>query len=405
MDRIKLTGTNLAALESDFASSRKTDRIYWDTEITGFGLRFRSGGNRTWILQYKIHGTDRRYGLGPYPGISAKVAREMAHDKLADVWKGIDPQAAKRQAKANAQAQVILRTAVDNYLSSQESKLRPSSLSDAKRYLLRDWKALHGWPLTDIQLPQVAAILDRLEKNGAVAAARSRSYLSTVFRWAMARGYCTHNPVIATSNPDPKTQRERVLSDAELRKVWNACEDGSDYSTIVRLLILTGQRRTEVGGIRWSEFNDDRIVWTIPSARNKSGREHILPLPDSFWHIITGVKRRDGIDNLFGRVGVGFTNWSEPKATLDRRCPILPAWTHHDLRRTFRTGLGKLGIAPHIAELCINHSKGGLIAVYDKHRYEGEIAAALAQWADHVRNITTGIEPTVVPMRRIGIPA
>jgi integrase len=399
MQPVKLVGTNLAALESDFAGSGKSDRIYFDTEIKGFGLRFRSGGNRTWVLQYKVHGADRRLALGPYPGLTAKVARELAHDKLADIWKGNDPAATKRAARAEAQAQVTLRAVIDNYLSGQESKLRPSSLSEARRYLLRDWKGLHGWPLAEIQLPHVAAILDRLEKTGAVAAARSRSYLSTAFRWAMARGYCTHNPVIATANPDPKTQRERVLNNVELRKVWDACADGGDYSTIVRLLILTGQRRTEVGGMAWSELDEDRAVWTIPAGRSKNNREHMLPLPDGFWNIIAGIKRRDGIDNIFGRRGVGFTNWSEPKAALERRCPI-PAWTHHDLRRTFRTGLGKLGIPPHIAELCINHSKGGLIAVYDKHRYEGEIAAALAQWCEHLHSILEGTAPTVVPIRK-----
>jgi hypothetical protein len=116
VDRIKLTGTNLAALESRFDGGTKNDWIAWDTEITGFGLRFRRGGTRTWILQYKFEGADYRYMLGPYPGITAKTAREMAQDKLADVWKGINPQAEKRAKKAKAQAQITLKVVIDNFL-------------------------------------------------------------------------------------------------------------------------------------------------------------------------------------------------------------------------------------------------------------------------------------------------
>jgi hypothetical protein len=186
MARVKLVGTSLAALESAFADSTKVDEIYWDTEVAGFGLRFRSGGKRTWILQYKMQGSDRRLTLGPYPGINAKTARAMAQDKLADVWKGKDPQAAKREEKAKVKAQIILRTVIDNYLATKQSKLRPVSFYETQRYLLKEWKPLHDWPIAEIQLPQVAHILDRLEKAGPVAAARARSNLSTLFRWAMA---------------------------------------------------------------------------------------------------------------------------------------------------------------------------------------------------------------------------
>jgi len=112
-----LSVPNLPKIESDFAGCNRADRIYWDTEIAGFGLRFRSGGTRTWILQYKVHGADRRYTLGPYPGIAAKTARTMAQDKLAEVWQGRDPQQAKRDAKAKVQSQITLRVVIDKFPS------------------------------------------------------------------------------------------------------------------------------------------------------------------------------------------------------------------------------------------------------------------------------------------------
>jgi integrase len=401
---LKLVATNLAIIESDFASCDKDDRIYFDTEIAGFGIRFRSGGTRTWILQYKFEGSDKRLTLGPYPGITPKAARSLAQDKLASIWKGVDPQQAKRDARTKAQALITLGAVIDNYLITKQTKLRPSSLSDARRYLLVRWKPLHGLPISDISRQQIANILDKLEQTGSVAAARARANLSTLFKWAMGHGYVDHNPVIGTINPDPRIARERVLSDDELLAIWHACGD-DDFGTIVKLLTLTGQRRSEVGAMAWSEFNDG--IWTIPSARTKNKKAHVLPLPQACWSIINSVKHRDGIDYLFGNNNnQGYRSWSLSKQLLDKRCG-LSDWTLHDLRRTFRTGLGKLGIAPHIAELVINHRKGGVEAVYDRYRYEPEIAAALTMWTEHVRSIIEGTEPTVVPLRKgiSGIPA
>src|SRR5262249_20206662 len=175
----------------------------------------------------------------------------------------------------------------------------------------------------------------------------------------------------------------------------NACNGASDYERIVRLLILTGCRKSEIGGMRWSEFNEDRTTWTIPETRSKNGKAYTLPLPDMFWNIIDGIQRRDGTDQLFGFSDHGYRNWYEPKVALDQRCKV-SAWTHHDLRRTFRTGLGRLKVPPHIAEMCINHRKSGVQAVYDRYSYEGEIGAAMARWADHVASITSGEERKIL---------
>ena len=322
MERTKLIGTNLAQIESDFAGLTKADRIYWDTEIAGFGLRFRRGGTKTWILQYKVHGADRRYTLGPYPGITAKAARVMAQDKLADVWKGNDPQQAKRNAKAKVQAQITLKVVIDNFLEYKQPKLRPGSFREIQRYLMKDWRSLHGWPIAEIKLANIASILDRLEKAGPVSAARSRTALLQVFKWAMGRGYTDYNPVANSMNPDNGVPRERVLDDSELSAIWNNCAGDNDYHRIIRLLILTAGRKSEVGGMAWSELNFDNHAWTIPASRSKNKREHVLPLPRAFWDIVESVERIPGRDFLFGYSDHGFSNWSNPKEALDQRCGI-----------------------------------------------------------------------------------
>src|SRR5262249_40954701 len=156
-----------------------------------------------------------------------------------------------------------------------------------------------------------------------------------------------------------------------------ACDGDNDYDRIIRILILTGCRLSEAGGVRWSEFNADRTAWTIPANRAKNGKAYMLPLPDMFWNVIADVKRRDGIDHLFGYSAHGYRSWDASKKALDARIKLSQPWTHHDLRRTFRTGLGRLKVPPHIAEMCINHRKGGVQATYDRYSYEGEIGAAL----------------------------
>jgi integrase len=334
---------------------------------------------------------------------TAKAARELAQDKLAEVWKGKNPQAEKREKKAKAQAQITLRTAIDNFLTYQESKLRPFSLYETRRYLLKIWKPLHGWPIDEIRRQHVADILDKVEKAGPVAAARARSTLSTLFRWAMGRGYVDHNPVIGTLNPDSRVARERVLTDDELRAIWHGCCD-NDFGAIVKLLILTGARRSEVGAMAWQELNIDDRTWTIPAIRTKNANVHKLPLPHACWAILEQIERRAGIDHLFGRGSErGFQSWGGPKKALDERCEV-KEWTLHDLRRTAATRMADLGIQPHVIEALLNHVSGhkaGVAGIYNRSSYEREVRNALAAWADHVHAITTGTERRIVPIREI----
>ena len=386
MDRIKLIDTNLKQIESDFAGLTQADRIYWDTEITGFGLRLRRGGGRAWILQYKFDGADRRLKLGPCPDIKAKVAREMARAKLAEVWQGKDPQAAKREAKARRLAQISLKVVIDNFLEYKQPKLRPGSFREIQRYLMKDWRSLHGWPIAEIKLANVASILDRLEKAGPVSAAHSRTALSQVFKWAMGRGYTDHNPVANSINPDNGVPRERVLDDAELSSIWNNCASDNDYHRIIRLLILTACRISEVGGMQWSEFNEDRTVWTIPGDRVKNKRDHVLPLPGAFWQIVETVKHRPDRDFLFGYSDRGYANWGDPKIILDKQCAVV-GWTHHDIRRTVATRMADIGIQPHIIEAVLNHQsghKGGVAGIYNRSNYKSEVKGALQAWARYV---------------------
>lgn len=213
----------------------------------------------------------------------------------------------------------------------------------------------------------------------------------------MGHGYVQHNLVIGTINPDTGAARDRVLNDLELAAVWSACLN-DDYGKIIRLLILTGARRTEVGGMAWSELNFDDRTWTIPANRTKNGNAHVLQLPHTAWEIIEATPRRAGRDFLFGHSSGGYRNWGASKEALDKRCAI-PAWTHHDLRRSTATGMADTGIQPHIIEAVLNHTSGhkaGVAGIYNRSAYMREVKTALAIWGDHVASIVGGEERKIV---------
>jgi integrase len=177
--------------------------------------------------------------------------------------------------------------------------------------------------------------------------------------------------------------RERVLSLDELRAIWNAADPGCDYGVIVRLLMLTGQRREEVGGMRWSELDLDRGLWALPAERTNTGEAHVVPLSSQAVELLRGVERRPGRDNVFGNGRGSYSGWSRSKARLDGRAKV-PDWRLHDLRRSLKSGLHELEISSDVTERILNHARRGVQKVYDRAQYLPARTRALQAWADHL---------------------
>jgi integrase len=279
-------------------------------------------------------------------------------------------------------------------------------------------------PVAKIGREDVAAGLARIKReSGSVSVLRARVALSGLFVWVIGEGIGgadLSNPVIGTNKPDEPPARDRVLTDSELAEIWAACRD-DDFGRIVKLLMLTGARRDEVGNMNWSELDLDRGVWTIPSARTKNKRQHVVPLAAPTLEIIEVVAKRDDRDGLFGRGEKGFGGWSKAKELLDKRItkargvaaekaggpadgvkPKAP-WRLHDLRRTCATIMAdRLGVLPHIVEAVLNHVSGhkaGVAGVYNRSTYEREVRAALELWGEHVRAVVKGGKRNVVALR------
>jgi integrase len=209
----------------------------------------------------------------------------------------------------------------------------------------------------------------------------------------MREGLADTNPVVGTNRPTEERSRDRVLTNEELAQIWVACRD-DDYGRIVRLLILTGQRREEVGGIAWDELDLDQGRWSIPRDRTKDGLPHDVPLTEAAILLLQSHPRREARQLVFGEAGGPFQGWSKAKAALDKRIlksgPRLAPWRLHDIRRTVATRMAEIGILPHVVEAVLNHVSGhkaGVAGVYNKASYNTEKRQALNHWAGHVARL------------------
>ena len=369
----------------------KSEIIYWDEDLGGFGLRIRRGGSRTWIYQYDIGRRTRRMTLGASTALSPARARSAANDLHAKVRLGTDPAAEKSEGRT----QMSVADALRNYLAHQRTRLKWRSYIEVERHLLKNCKSLHRSPLAKVDRRAVATLISASASNsGNVTANRVRASLAAFYAWCMREGLIDSNPVIGT-NRQPEKSRDRVLSDSELKLIWNTL-GADDYSTVVRLLMLTGQRADEIAALRWPEIVDDEI--RLPATRTKNGRSHIIPIVPAMRTILDKRERREDDEFVFGRrKGRPFRGWGECKAALDKRIKDsgakLEHWTHHDLRRTMATRLAESGTSPHIIEAILNHVSGhkaGVAGIYNRASYEPQKRIALQKWADHVGAVVSG---------------
>ena len=397
---MKLTQKAVTSLQ---LPTGKTDVIHFDDEIFGFGYRLRKGAGgkvlRSWVCQYRHGGSSRRLLLGAATVLGAEQARTMAKKALGRVANGEDPQTDKLDRRGKDKH--TFKAVVADYLPLKRREVRQRTYTELVRYLTGTYfRPLHSLALDQITRKDIASRLNRISlDSSSIVAGAARATLSAFYVWAMQAGIVEANPVVGTAKPKESPSRDRVLADAELSRIWQACGD-DDYGRCMRLLILSGARRQEIGGMCWSEFNFEQSTWTLPASRSKNKRAHTLPLLPAMRAIIEAVPRMASRDQLFGQRANGLTAWSRGKPELDRRSGV-KNWTTHDIRRSVATRMADIGIAPHIIEQILNHQSGhkaGPAGIYNRSNYEREVRSALALWEDHVRSIVEGSERKIVSM-------
>ena len=282
----------------------KKDFIAFDDQLAGFGLRLREGGARGWVFQYAVGGRQRRMVIGRAPALPLERARAIAAELHAKVLLGGDPAGEKAESRAKAGEMFV--ACLERYLARRRAdpKLRASSYRHIERHLLRNLKALHPLHIGKVDRRAIAIELGKLADTAPVQANRTRSSLVTFLNWCAGEGLIDANPATLT-NKNSEAARERVLSIAELVTIWHALPSG-DFGDILKLLMLTGQRAQEMGGLRWDEIDIAHAIITLPPARTKNRRQHTVPLSNAARAVVEA--RAHTRELVFGREDSGLPN-------------------------------------------------------------------------------------------------
>jgi integrase len=413
--------------------NRKPDRTGkriedYDKVAPGLVVRTAPTGAKTYAWRGRIRGR-RKNGrpadpiiitLGPIETLKLDEAREQARNFWKLAREGTDPRE-KWRAK-NEEGQQLFETLAEAYILDKVSKLRSKTDIEAaiRRYLIKPWK---GRPVVSITRADVSEVIRGILDDGKTTMARLvLSYTHTLFRWAgkdaRGKGRLKTNPATGLSAKNDfditNTKRQVGLGPDHLAAIWNAA-DKTPYPAgpYFKMLLLSGQRRSEVSDMAWSELDLDRDkVWIIPASRMKAKRAHEVPLSPAMLALLLDLREKRGKsgDYVFstdrGKRSIG--NFSKLKADLDAKIKelspdlVMPAWTIHDLRRAVRTGHGAIPSIPQdIRELVIGHIPSTLIQTYDLHGYRDEKRQALTLWADRLAGFInpSPVGDNVVTMR------
>ncbi len=387
-----------------------------DGKTQGLRVAVQPSGVKSWVVRYRPQGSrvNRKLTLGAYPAIGLKDARARAVKALGTIAEGGDPavekQAKRQEAKqANAETvEAVVELFVERYLKAK----RLRTWEETKRLLERNAVAAwRGRPMASITKKDVHTLLDGVMDRGAtIAANRIFAAVRKLCGWAVERGIISVSPCSGIRPPSEERSRDRVLDDDELARIWRACDAiGGPFAPVVRLLILTGQRREEIGAMRWSEINVDKRTWTIPAARAKNGLAHAVPLSPPALEILTTTKRLAGSELVFTVTGVTpLSGYSRAKDRLDAAMAAdgaaMPPWRFHDLRRSFASGCASIGVALPVIERALNHVSGsfkGIVAVYQRHDFLTERRGAMDSWARHVEAIVKGASGNVIELAAV----
>jgi integrase len=384
-------------------------KIYFDDKISGLGVRCYRSGRKTWLYQFRLAGRSYKYEIGSTEKVLASKARTEAKIAAGHVAKGENPIDLSRQAEAKRKDQ--FGDLVEEYLDEKlhpikagKKPMRPRSFAEVKRHLEDHCSPFKYRAIRSITQDDIATLYKKIARaSGTGAASHTWSSLRAFMHWGMGKGVLERNVAALYDGGGTNEPRERTLDDSELAIVWKAC-NADQFGGIVRLLILTGARRDEVGHMHLDEIDLGAKRWLLSEDRSKNRREHLVPLSDMAADLLTkAVETREA--HVFGHgTERGFSGWSKAKKALDKRIADaghqLDHWQLHDLRRSFASGLQRLKIEPHVIEACLNHTAPKLQRTYQTHDYESEKRTALARWADHVLAIVEGCESNVIPMKR-----
>ena len=392
---------------------------HFDAGFPGLALRISYGGGRSWVYFYRVHGKQRRLTLGPYPALSLAEARGAWRTARAAVDRGEDPAAAKAEAKRREPDTV---RSVGEQFINKYAKPRNRTADEVARMLeLHLYPTLGSRRIETVTRRDILELLDAVEaKSSGARANRVLANVRRLFSWAVERGIIDASPAANVRAPGQETARDRVLTDDELRAYQRACDRMAEpFGPLLRLLLLTGQRREEVAALPWAELDLAGAIWHLPASRTKNKRASDVPLAEQVVVILEGLMRRSPLvfPAQFSRDGHTeprpLSGFGRAKERLDGLMleelqkvepeATLPAWTLHDLRRSSASNMARLGVAVHVVEKLLNHVSGtfaGVVGVYQRHDFADEKRAAAQTWANWLDGLTAERPANVVALPR-----
>jgi integrase len=393
--------------------------IVWDNQIRGFGVRITSTGTIAFILNYRFddpsdtrrRSSEYRYTIGQFGPRAWTVA--AARVEAGEWRKKIDrgethPMAERRRrresTKASREAETF-KQAVEDYIKrEQEGRRKNATAGEIKRAILKGCADWHDDPIVTIQAADIRSLLEAVRDGDGKKIAprpylanRLYAYLKTFFAWCAEPGVdkVTRSPMDGLKRPwDGEESRERTYTDDELRAIWKAADTiGGTRGAFVKVLALTGKRKTALAAMRWNEI-DDNGLWkppVDPRRRRRIKRVHVTPLPRLAVRIVRGLTVIEGNPYVFAgrhkgkRIDPGTPLKNEIKAKSN-----VDDFTFHALRHTLETRFAELKISPHIRDLLLDHAPvRGAGAGYDHHHYGDEMREALERWADHIEALVS----------------
>jgi integrase len=398
----------MAKLTAKFVENLKpgAQRREISDHANGLFLISQPSGVRSFAVRYRYAGKSVKLTLGKFPAMTLADARKAAADAQHALVLGENPAKAKVDAKIKADAaRANTFTAVaENYLRREGHRLRTL---DQRVSILRRliYPVLGDKPIGSIKRSDVVAMLDKIEDhNGPRAADVALAILRRIMRWHATRDDEFITPVVPGMNRQKASEhrRERVLSDDEIRALWQATEDGSTFSALTRFLLLTAARRNEAAGLERTEIKDG--VWCLPASRSKTKVAVVRPLSGAAVAVLDKLPRIADCPFVFPSATsrTPISQFSGPKSKLDAAAGV-SGYTIHDLRRTARSLLPRAGVNGDVAEKCLGHSRGDIVERYDRHGYLNEMRIAFEKLATLIEMIVHPPEgAAVIPMKLRG---
>lgn len=359
-----------------------------DTLLTGLA----------WYLTTRASGRAERIRLGTYPVLSLADARENARLMLRDVQLGTRSSCTPKKEHVPTFVEITAQF-IELYAKPRNRDWKGTES------VLRKFVVLNDKPMDTIRRADVVRVLDEIVAGGApFRANRALAAIKKMMVWCVDRGVTEINLIASLKPPTKEVARDRVLDDEELIACWCAADkEPYPFGAFAKLLILTGQRRGEVAGMRWSELDVEKATWTIPAKRAKNATQHVVPLAPTALATLQSVPRFLNSDFVFTTTGrTPISGFGRLKDRLDEASGA-DGWRLHDIRRTVATNMAMLGIAPHVIEAVLNHKTGivsGVAATYNRHAYQAEKRVALEGWAGRVEEFkreTRALAPRLPP--------